>query len=124
VTASAKSGFIAPEPGGTFAEALARLPLGRLLEVSRNATAAGVERALATPPLDRTLSDFATLLSRAASERLENLAQASRRLTLAQFGRTMHMYAPLYPSNECLTTCVYCGFARRAPYRAQDPDAG
>src|SRR2546428_661717 len=24
----------------------------------------------------------------------------------------MHMYAPLYLSNECLTTCVYCGFAR------------
>lgn len=27
----------------------------------------------------------------------------------------MHMYAPLYLSNECLTTCVYCGFARELP---------
>ena len=25
------------------------------------------------------------------------------------------MYAPLYLSNECLTTCVYCGFARELP---------
>src|SRR4029077_20065885 len=33
----------------------------------------------------------------------------------ARFGRTMHMYAPLYLSNECLTTCVYCGFARELP---------
>jgi 2-iminoacetate synthase len=27
----------------------------------------------------------------------------------------MHLYAPLYLSNECLTTCVYCGFARELP---------
>jgi 2-iminoacetate synthase len=25
------------------------------------------------------------------------------------------MYAPLYLSNECLTTCTYCGFARELP---------
>jgi 2-iminoacetate synthase len=25
------------------------------------------------------------------------------------------MYAPLYLSNECLTTCAYCGFARELP---------
>ena len=74
-----------------------------------------MERALATPPLERTLFDFAALLSPSAGARLETLAQASRRLTLARFGRTMHMYAPLYLSNECLTTCVYCGFARELP---------
>jgi 2-iminoacetate synthase len=27
----------------------------------------------------------------------------------------MRMYAPLYLSNECLTTCAYCGFARELP---------
>src|SRR5207247_6186373 len=27
----------------------------------------------------------------------------------------MRMYAPLYLSNECLTTCAYCGFAREIP---------
>jgi 2-iminoacetate synthase len=115
MTARSDRGFIAPQPRETFAEALARLPLERLLEESRSATAGRVERALATPPVERTLSDFAALLSRTASQRLEDLAQASRRLTLARFGRTMHMYAPLYLSNECLTTCVHCGFARELP---------
>jgi 2-iminoacetate synthase len=108
-------GFSQPEPTETFAEALARIPFDRLLEEANTAIPARVHRAVATPPLDRTLFDFAALLSPSASVRLEHLAQESRRLTLARFGRTMHMYAPLYLSNECLTTCVYCGFARELP---------
>src|SRR5205085_377602 len=36
-------------------------------------------------------------------------------LTIRRFGRTVHMYAPLYLSNECLTTCTYCGFAKGLP---------
>jgi 2-iminoacetate synthase len=108
-------GFVHPVPAGTFAEAMAVLPFDRLLDEARGATPSGVERALAAPPLERTLMDFAALLSPAASDRLEELAQASRGLTLARFGRTMHMYAPLYLSNECLTTCAYCGFARELP---------
>jgi len=112
---SADRGFTAPEPKDTFAEVLARLPLDRLLETAWTASPAGVERALATSPLERGLPDFAALLSPAAGERLEELARASRRLTAARFGRTMRMYAPLYLSNECLTTCVYCGFARELP---------
>src|SRR5262245_17340232 len=87
----------------------------RLLDQSRDATTAAVDRALARHPLERTLGDFAALLSPVAGERLEELAVASRRLTLARFGHTMHLYAPLYLSNECLTTCVYCGFARELP---------
>jgi 2-iminoacetate synthase len=108
-------GFLPPEPGETFAEALDALPMARLLAESRTASRAHVARALGTPPLERTLFDLAALLSPAAAERLEDLALASRRLTVARFGRTMHMYAPLYLSNECLTTCVYCGFARELP---------
>jgi 2-iminoacetate synthase len=108
-------GFVQPEPAETFAEVLAALPFDRLLDQARSAPPAQVERALATPPLERTLSDFAALISPQASRRLEDLAVGSRRLTLARFGRTMHMYAPLYLSNECLTTCVYCGFARELP---------
>jgi 2-iminoacetate synthase len=105
-------GFLPPEPRETFAERLASLPMDELLEESWTASPARLDRALATPPLERTMSDFAALISPAAAERLEDLAAASRRLTLARFGRTMRMYAPLYLSNECLTTCVYCGFAR------------
>jgi 2-iminoacetate synthase len=108
-------GFVPPEPSETFAETLAGLPLAPLLAVAHGSDSRQVDRALASAPPDRTLADFAALLSAAAGERLEDLAQASRRLTLARFGRTMHMYAPLYLSNECLTTCVYCGFARELP---------
>ncbi|HEX2068672.1 MAG TPA: 2-iminoacetate synthase ThiH [Actinomycetota bacterium] len=99
----------------TFADELSTLPLDSLVQEAWTAPEDRVERAQATPPLERTLFDFAALLSPSARTRLEALAQASRRLTLARFGRTMHMYAPLYLSNECLTTCVYCGFARELP---------
>jgi 2-iminoacetate synthase len=108
-------GFVAPEPAETFVEDLARLPFDDLLGAAGSARPAAVDRALATAPVERGLLDFAALLSPAAGERLEGLAEASRRLTVARFGRTMHMYAPLYLSNECLTTCVYCGFARELP---------
>jgi 2-iminoacetate synthase len=104
-----------PADQDTFADALDRLPFDRLLGEAHAATAAGVQRALSAPPPERTMQDFAALISPEASQRLEELATASRRLTLARFGRTMHMYAPLYLSNECLTTCVYCGFARELP---------
>ncbi len=99
----------------TFADKLSTLPLDPLVDEAWTAPEDRVNRALATPPLERTLFDFAALLSPSVGSRLEELAQASRRLTLARFGRTMHMYAPLYLSNECLTTCVYCGFARELP---------
>lgn len=108
-------GFLPPEPRETFAEALGGLPFDALLEQAWGASGPRVERALQTPPPERTLFDFAVLLSPAAGERLEDLAAASHRLTVARFGRTMRMYAPLYLSNECLTTCVYCGFARELP---------
>jgi 2-iminoacetate synthase len=108
-------GFVPPEPSDTFAEALAEVPFDSHLVLAHSADSGRVDRALAASPPDRTPADFAALLSPSAGERLEELAQASRRLTLARFGRTMHMYAPLYLSNECLTTCAYCGFARELP---------
>ncbi|HEX2031203.1 MAG TPA: 2-iminoacetate synthase ThiH [Actinomycetota bacterium] len=110
-----RDGFVPPFPRRTFAKELASLPVEDLVAVAEGAGPAIVDRALGTEPLDRTLEDFAALLSPAASERLEELAAASRRLTVARFGRTMHLYAPLYLSNECLTTCGYCGFARNLP---------
>jgi 2-iminoacetate synthase len=112
---SAKDGFLEPWPERTFAQALAALPLDDLLALAHGASPARVDRAVRAPAPERTLEDLAALLSPAAAERLEDLAAASRRLTLARFGRTMHLYAPLYLSNECLTTCTYCGFARALP---------
>jgi 2-iminoacetate synthase len=50
------------------------------------------------------------LLSPSALDALEDVASAAHRLTVQRFGRTMHMFAPLYLSNECVSECTYCGF--------------
>ena len=110
-----RDGFEEPVPRKTFAGELAALPIDDLLSRAHGASPARIDRAMGTDPIERTIEDFAALLSPAATERIEELAQASRRLTLARFGRTMHMYAPVYLSNECLTTCAYCGFAKNLP---------
>ena len=57
--------------------------------------------------------DFLTVLSPAAMEHLEAMAQKSRRLTIQHFGRTIQLYIPLYVSNFCNSECIYCGFNRR-----------
>ena len=108
-------GFEEPAPKRTFADELAALPFGDLLDAAANASPERVDAALARGSGERTLQDFAALLSPAAGERLEDLARASHALTVARFGRTMQMYAPLYLSNECLSSCTYCGFARTLP---------
>ena len=73
-------------------------------------TAVDVERALAT---DRPgIDDFMALISPAASPYLEAMARRSRELTRQRFGKTMSMYIPLYITNSCTNSCVYCGFNR------------
>src|SRR3984957_1273119 len=62
-----------------------------------------------TSPLIRL---FETLLEPKSDRALEEMAQASRALTLKHFGRAIRLFAPLYLSNECINSCAYCGFAR------------
>src|SRR5437868_1967200 len=47
----------------------------------------------------------------AAGGHLEELAQAAHRTTVRRFGRTVRLFSPLYLSNECVSTCTYCGFS-------------
>ena len=75
-------------------------------------TAADVEVALNSPPGVYDINKLAALVSPAAQKYLEQMAQASRRLTLQRFGPTIRMYAPLYLSNVCSNSCLYCGFNR------------
>ena len=98
-------------PGTAAADVVGFLDtdLGRLLDRAATATAADVGHALASPR--RGLDDLAVLLSGAAAERLEDLAAAAHRLTVQRFGRTVRLFAPLYLSNECASTCTYCGFS-------------
>jgi len=78
----------------------------------RGRTSADVHRALARAEFGAAdLEDLAALLSPAAAPFLEEMAQLSHRLTVARFGRTMQLYAPLYLSNACQNICTYCGFS-------------
>ena len=83
----------------------------------QSVTGADVQRALnrSMPTAD----DFLCLLAPAAEAHLEQMAQLAHSLTVAQFGRTMVLYTPLYLSNHCTNRCVYCGFNRdnRIPRR-------
>jgi 2-iminoacetate synthase len=58
---------------------------------------------------------FERLIIPKSDQELEAMAQASRSLTLQNFGRTMRLFAPLYLSNECINNCHYCGFSRDNP---------
>lgn len=83
------------------------LDLALLDELSSwEATDADIDRALT----GNGLSDVAALLSPRGEQRLEEIAQRSRDETVRRFGRTMHLFAPLYLSNECVSECTYCGF--------------
>lgn len=58
------------------------------------------------------LKNFRALLEPVSDEGLRRLAVKSSGLTRRYFGKTMHMFAPLYLSNECINSCSYCGFSR------------
>jgi 2-iminoacetate synthase len=98
---------------GRFAQELDRLDLPGLAGQAVTATDADVTAALGRE--HRDLTDLAALLSPAATARLEELARAAREITLRRFGRAVRLYAPLYVSNACLSTCTYCGFAKGLP---------
>jgi 2-iminoacetate synthase len=74
-----------------------------------------VARALANPALN--LESLTTLLSPAAEGFIEEMAQRAHRLTRQRFGRVMSMFAPLYVSNVCTNSCVYCGFNVKNPVK-------
>lgn len=76
-------------------------------------TSADVERALTKEHLD--IQDFMALISLAAADYLEPMAQLAHKYTLERFGRTISLYIPMYVSNACTNHCVYCGFNHHNP---------
>ncbi len=84
-------------PPGGFAQHLAQLAPPAIGDV---------DGAMARPSLDA----LPTLLQPGVP--LEALAQRARETTLQRFGRTVRLFAPLYVSNACLSSCTYCGFAK------------
>jgi 2-iminoacetate synthase len=89
------------------------LPVQALLRRALDAHADSVRKSLAKSKL--SLTDFAHLISPAASEFLEILSRRSRQLTQQRFGKVIRLFAPLYLSNECVNNCQYCGFSRDNP---------
>ncbi len=57
-----------------------------------------------------TIEDFKALLSPAAEQFLEQMAQRARLETSKHFGNTVYLFTPLYIANYCENYCVYCGF--------------
>ena len=78
----------------------------RLNEVNND----DVERFLSGPQGTYSLDKLLALISPAAENYLEPMAQLSKQLTLQRFGRTIRLYAPLYLSNYCVNSCLYCGY--------------
>jgi len=97
----------------SFVEAFRALPLESLMSLARSSTPGPVDAVLRRGP--SSLAEFATLLSPAASTRLEELCRRSQALTRQRFGKTIRLFAPLYLSNECINNCAYCGFSRDNP---------
>ena len=72
-----------------------------------------VRRALAKDHCD--VNDFMAMISPAAEPYLEVMARLSRKYTEERFGKTISMFIPLYITNSCSNSCVYCGFHRENP---------
>jgi 2-iminoacetate synthase len=96
-------------PDGTAAADVVATDIAGLRRLAASASDADVDQALGRA--HPTLADLAALLSDAAAARLEDLAQTAHRVSLARFGRAVRLFAPLYLSNECVSTCSYCGFS-------------
>jgi 2-iminoacetate synthase len=89
------------------------LPLAALVQRSLTASTSAARASLGKA--ETTLSDFAHLISPAATELLEPLSRRSRQMTQQRFGKVIRLFAPLYLSNECINACKYCGFSRDNP---------
>lgn len=92
-----------------FADVLHRIERRNFSEKMENYTKDQVRRALGRERCDQ--EDFLALLSPAARPWLEEIAVRAQDISVRNFGRTMHLFTPMYLSNYCSNGCVYCGFA-------------
>ena len=71
-------------------------------------TAVDVRNALSHDTI--TVEDFKALLSPAALDFIEEIAQRAQKETRKHFGNSICMFTPLYIANYCENYCIYCGF--------------
>lgn len=91
-----------------FSEELEKIDWDLTTSAIASKTEMDVRRALSKSHLD--VDDFMALISPAAEPFLETMAQLSYKYTRERFGNTMSMFVPLYITNSCTNSCVYCGF--------------
>lgn len=92
----------------TFYDQLQQYNYDEVAAAFEQVTEQDVMRAIATP--HATLRDFMALISPVAAPHLDTIARKARQLTQERFGRTIQLYIPLYLSNYCVNSCIYCGF--------------
>ena len=91
-----------------FSDYLDTLNWEHITERIYSKTEADVVRALRAEKCD--IEDFMALISPAAEDYIEPMARASQRYTYQRYGKTMSMFIPLYLTNSCINSCLYCGF--------------
>ena len=91
-----------------FSEEIEKLSWNEITAKIHSKTANDVLRALKQEHC--TVEDFMALISPAAAPFLEEMAVLSQKYTQERFGRTMSLFIPLYLTNSCANSCVYCGF--------------
>lgn len=80
-------------------------------------TADQVKIELTRQPGKYSFQRILTLISPAAESFLEEMARQASLLTIQRFGQTIQLYAPLYVSNVCVNSCLYCGYNRNTEFQ-------
>jgi 2-iminoacetate synthase len=104
---------IDPDDRTGFADVIGQYDWDATTAQIMSSNAQDVERVLSVAAQNNrqlTPEEFMVLISPAAADYLEDMAALSRRFTQEKFGKTISMYIPMYVSNACANTCVYCGF--------------
>lgn len=91
-----------------FSDELAKIDWDETTAKINAKTDLDVRRALSKEHCD--VEDFMAMISPAATPYLETMARLSRKYTEERFGKTISMFIPLYITNSCTNSCVYCGF--------------
>ncbi len=91
-----------------FSDVIRQISWDETTERIMSKTDTDVRRALARQHCD--IDDFMAMISPAADKYLEQMAWLSRKYTRERFGKTINMFIPIYITNSCSNSCVYCGF--------------
>lgn len=86
-----------------------------LLKRIESTTADDVDRALNS--VHCSFNDFLSLLSPVAAEMISPIREKAACLRRMHFGNVVRLYAPIYFSNYCINSCVYCGFRCSNQYK-------